>query len=94
MALFTTKKIKDLDRPQAIAAIIIISFLLLLLLQDYLDLSLINTWGYNTIVDTYFCNNIKYFYNFKLCMSTAMARDSKVEIHKYSNINLAIEVGK
>ena len=41
MALFITKKIKDLDRPQAIVAAIITSFLLLLL-QDYLDLSLIN----------------------------------------------------
>jgi len=39
------KKIKDLDRPQATAAAVTISFLLLTsstLLQDYLDLSLIN----------------------------------------------------
>ena len=42
MALSIAKKIKDLDRPRAIAAAIIISFLLLILLQDYLDLSLIN----------------------------------------------------
>jgi hypothetical protein len=41
-ALSTTKKIKDLDRPQAIAAAITTSFLLLLLSQDYLYLSLIN----------------------------------------------------
>ena len=27
-------------------------------------------------------------------MSTATARDSRAEIHKYSNINLAIKVGK
>jgi hypothetical protein len=41
MALSTTKKIKDLDRPRAIAAAVTTSFLLLLS-QDYLDLSLIN----------------------------------------------------
>jgi len=41
--LASAKKIKDLDRPQAIAAAVITSFLLLILSQDYLDLSLINT---------------------------------------------------
>jgi len=42
LALFTAKKIKDLDRPQATAAAITTSFLLLILSQDHLDLSLIN----------------------------------------------------
>jgi len=70
-----------------------ISFLLLILSQDYLDLSLINAWGYNTMADTHFCNNIRYFYNFKLSISIATARDSGAEIYGYSNINLAIKVG-
>ena len=93
MALSTAKKIKDLDRPWAIAATITISFLLLLL-QDYIDLFLINAWGYNTIADTHFCNNIRYFCDFKLCMFIVMAGDSRAEIYKYSDINLAIKVGK
>ena len=42
LTLSTTKKIKDLDRPQAIAAAILTSFLLLLLSHNYPDLSLIN----------------------------------------------------
>jgi hypothetical protein len=42
LASSTAKKIEDLDRPQAIAATIIISFLLLTSSQDYLDLFLIN----------------------------------------------------
>ena len=94
MALFTAKKIKDLDRPWAIAAAIITSFLLLLLLQDYSDLFLINTWGYNTMADTHFYNNIRYFCDFKPCIFIAMARDFRAEIHGYGNINLVIEVGK
>ena len=94
MALSTTKKIKDLNRPQATAAAVIISFLLLILLQDYLDLSLINAQGYNTIADTYFYNNIRYFCDFKPYMSTVMARDSRAEIYRYSDINLAIKVSK
>ena len=93
MALSTTKKIKDLNRPRAIVVTITTSFSLLLL-QDYLDLSLINTQGYNTIVDTHFCNNIKYFYDFKPYISIVMAGDSRAKIHRYSNINLAIKVGK
>ena len=90
----TAKKVKDLDRPRAIAAAITTSFLSLILLQDHLDLSLINAWGYNTIVDTYFCNDIRYFRDFKLSISIAIARDSRAEIYGYSNINLAIKVGK
>ena len=35
-----------------------------------------------------------YFYNFKLSISIVMARDTRVEIYRYSNINLAIKVGK
>ena len=46
------------------------------------------------MANTYFCNDIKYFHNFKLSMSTVIAGDSGVEIYKYSNINLAIKVGK
>src|SRR6266702_1299948 len=46
------------------------------------------------MADTHFCNNIKYFYNFKPNISTTTTRDSRAEIYKYSNINLAIEVGK
>jgi len=67
---------------------------LLLLLQDHLDLSLINAWGYNTMADTHFCNDIRYFYNFKPSISTATAGDSGAEIYGYNNINLAIKVGK
>ena len=46
------------------------------------------------MVDTYFCNNIRYFHNFKLSISIAIAGDPKAEIYRYSNINLAIKVGK
>ena len=46
------------------------------------------------MVNTHFCNNIRYFYNFKPYISTATARDSGAEIYKYSDINLAIKVGK
>ena len=94
MALSTVEKIKDLDRPQATAATVLTSFLLLLLLQDHLDLSLINAQGYNTMADTHFYNNIRYFRDFKLCMFIATAGDSGAEIYRYSNINLAIKVGK
>ena len=94
MALFITEKIKDLDRPWATAATITISFSSLTLLQDYPDLSLINAWGYNTMADTYFCNNIQYFCDFKPSMSTAIAGDFRAEIYGYSDINLAIKVGK
>jgi len=94
MALSTAEKIKDLDRPWATTAAVTTSFLLLLLLQNHLDLSLINAWGYNTMIDTYFCNDIRYFYDFKPSISTVMARDSRAEIYGYSDINLAIKVGK
>ena len=46
------------------------------------------------MADTYFCNNIRYFYDFKLSISIVTARDSRAEIYRYSNINLAIKVGK
>ena len=46
------------------------------------------------MADTYFYNNIRYFYDFKPCISIITAGDSRVEIHRYSNINLAIKVGK
>ena len=46
------------------------------------------------MADTHFCNNIRYFCNFKLGMSTATAGDSRAEIYGYSNINLVIKVGK
>jgi len=46
------------------------------------------------MVDTHFCNNIRYFYNFKPSMFTVIARDFRAEIYGYSNINLAIKVGK
>jgi len=46
------------------------------------------------MVDTYFYNNIRYFRNFKLSISIVTAGDSRAEIHRYSNINLAIKVGK
>ena len=46
------------------------------------------------MVDTHFCNNIRYFYNFKPSISTVTAGDSRAEIYGYSNINLAIKVGK
>ena len=46
------------------------------------------------MADTHFYNNIRYFYDFKPSISIATARDSRAEIYRYSNINLAIEVGK
>jgi len=46
------------------------------------------------MADTHFCNNIRYFRNLKPCRSIATARDTRAEIHGYSNINLAIKVGK
>jgi len=46
------------------------------------------------MADTHFCNNIRYFCNFKPSISIATAGDSRAEIHKYSNINLVIKVGK
>src|SRR6266702_5441741 len=46
------------------------------------------------MADTHFCNDIRYFRDFKPCMSTATAGDSGAEIHGYNDINLAIEVGK
>jgi len=66
----------------------------LLLSQEHLDLSLINAWGYNTIADIYFCNDIRYFRDLKLYISTATAGDAGVEIYGYGNINLAIKVGE
>ena len=94
MASSTTKKIKDLSRPWATAAAVTTSFLLSTSLQDHPDLSLINAWGYITLVDTHFCNDIQYFYNFKPYMFITTARDSRAEIYKYNDINLAIKVGK
>ena len=94
MALSIIEKIKDLNRPWATAAAIITSFLLSTLSQNHPDLSLINAWGYNTIADTHFCNNIRYFCNFKLYISIITARDSGAEIYRYSDINLTIKVGK
>jgi hypothetical protein len=94
LASSTAKKIEDLDRPRAIAAAVTTSFLSSTSSQDHLDLSLINAWGYNTIADTHFCNDIRYFCNFKPSISIATARDSGAEIYRYGNINLAIEVGK
>jgi len=46
------------------------------------------------MADTHFCNNIRYFRNFKLSMSIATAGDSRAEIYGYGNINLAIKVGE
>ena len=46
------------------------------------------------MVDTYFCNDIRYFYNFKLSISIATARDSRAEFYRVSDINFAIKVGK
>jgi hypothetical protein len=46
------------------------------------------------MADTHFCNDIRYFRNFKLSISIATARDSRAEIRGYSNINLAIKVGQ
>jgi len=46
------------------------------------------------MADTYFCNNIKYFCDFKLSISIVTAGDSGAEIYGYGNINLAIKVGK
>jgi len=46
------------------------------------------------MADTHFYNDIRYFHNFKLSISIATARDSGAEIYRYSNINLAIKVGK
>jgi len=46
------------------------------------------------MADTYFCNDIRYFRDFKLSISIATAGDSKAEIHRYGNINLAIKVGE
>jgi len=54
---------------------------------------LINVWGYDTMADTHFCNDIRYFRDFKLSMSIVIARDSGAEIYGYGDINLAIEVG-
>jgi len=46
------------------------------------------------MADTYFCNNIRYFRDLKLCISTAIAGDAGAEIYGYGDINLAIKVGK
>jgi hypothetical protein len=46
------------------------------------------------MADIHFYNNIRYFYNFKLSMSIVIAGDTRAEIHGYSDINLAIKVGK
>jgi hypothetical protein len=46
------------------------------------------------MADTHFCNDIRYFRDFKPSMSTATAGDSGAEIHGYGDINLAIEVGE
>ena len=46
------------------------------------------------MTDTHFYNNIRYFYDFKLYISIVMARDFRAEIYRYSDINLAIKVGK
>ena len=46
------------------------------------------------MADIYFCNNIRYFCDFKPSISIVIAGDSGAEIYGYSNINLAIEVGK
>ena len=46
------------------------------------------------MADTHFCNNIRYFRDFKLYISTVIAGDAGAEIYRYSNINLAIKVGK
>jgi len=93
----TAEKSEDLDRPPATAAAVKTSFsssASSTLSQDHPDLSLINAWGYDTMADTHFCNNIRYFRDFKPSMSTATAGDSGVEIHGYGDINLAIEVGE
>jgi len=74
-------------------AAVIISYLLLLS-QEYLDLSLINAWGYNTMADIHFCNNIRYFRDLKPCISIVIAEDTRAEIHRYGNINLVIKVGE
>jgi hypothetical protein len=90
----TAEKIEDLDRPRATAAAVTTSFSSSTSSQDYPDLSLINAWGYDTMADTHFCNDIRYFRDFKPSMSIATAGDSGAEIHGYGDINLAIEVGK
>ena len=46
------------------------------------------------MADTHFCNDIRYFYDFKLSIFIVMAGDSGAEIYRYGNINLAIKVGK
>jgi len=46
------------------------------------------------MADTHFCNNIRYFYDLKPYRSIATAGDTRAEIHGYSDINLAIKVGK
>ena len=46
------------------------------------------------MADIYFCNDIRYFCDFKPSMSTAIAEDSGAEIYGYNDINLAIKVGK
>jgi len=46
------------------------------------------------MADTHFYNNIRYFRDLKPYISTAIAGDAGVEIHGYSNVNLAIKVGK
>jgi len=45
------------------------------------------------MADTHFCNNIRYFHNFKLSIFIATARDFRAEIYGYSDINLVIKVG-
>ena len=46
------------------------------------------------MANTHFCNDIRYFRDFKPSMSTVTAGDSRAEIYGYSDINLAIKVGK
>jgi len=46
------------------------------------------------MVDTHFCNDIRYFHNLKPYIFTAIARDLGAEIYGYGDISLAIKVGK
>jgi len=46
------------------------------------------------MADIHFCNNIRYFRDLKLYISTVTARDARAEIYGYGNINLAIKVGE
>src|SRR5579871_5025566 len=80
--------IEDLSKPRTTVAAIVASS------HGHTNLSLQNSWGYDTMADTHICNDIKQFRNFTPTSETATAGDTGMKICGYGDILLAIEVGK